>query len=149
MRLHNRQIRASFWNDPDLAFEFTRDERLCYTGLWQLADDSGCLECDPRTIKLLLFPIDADVTPEVISKWIDHFVGVGKLIPYEVSGRRCGSIKNFHIYQTLDKPAPPSRDSVPLPEWIKWVEGDSRRTSRYVVRDLSGTCPGQEQDVPP
>mgnify|MGYP007012348422 FL=1 len=43
MRLHNRQIKATFWTDPDI-LQWPREKRWFYLGLVQLADDSGCIE---------------------------------------------------------------------------------------------------------
>jgi DnaD/phage-associated family protein len=143
VRLHNRIVKAGFWNDTDLIRNFTRDERMFYQGLWQLADDSGCIEDDPWAFKLHLYPLDADILPETLIEWRDKYIHHGKLIQYTSEGKQCLYITNFHKHQTLDKPAPPAKDSVPLPEWVVWVQGDTRRTSRYVVRDVSGTSPGR------
>ncbi len=50
MKLHNRQIKAAFWVDTDMIRNFSLEERLFYIGLWQLADDSGCVENDPMPL---------------------------------------------------------------------------------------------------
>ena len=55
MRLHNRQIKASFWTDTGLIQHLTREQRMFYVGLWQLADDSGCLFDDPFAFKINYF----------------------------------------------------------------------------------------------
>ena len=141
MRLHNRQIKATFWNDPDL-LQWPRDKRWFYEGLWQLADDSGCLEDNPFAFKVNLFPspLDADLTVEALAGWRDELLEQGKLIHYEVTGKQYLFMVNFHKHQTLDKPTPPSRASIPLPPCVEWVEVTndkgqvSRRQSRYVVR---------------
>ncbi|RKO67152.1 hypothetical protein D7024_09445 [Desulfofundulus salinus] len=155
MRLHNRQIKASFWNDPDL-LQWPREKRWFYLGLVQLADDSGCLENSPFAFKIQLFPspLDADITVELLTQWRDELIQAGKLIPYDVGGKPYLYIANFHKHQTPDKPTPPSKASIPLPPWLEWVEGESRRTSRYVVREellpvslTDDHCPGYVRDV--
>lgn len=154
MRLHNRQIKATFWNDPDL-LQWHRDKRLFYEGLSQLADDSACLENSPFAFKLNLFPspLDADITVDVIAAWVQELVDEEKLIPYLADKKSYLYMKNFHKHQTLDKPTPPNKASVPLPPWLIWVEvtdkegRPSRRQSHYEVigqwPDNGRTSPGR------
>ena len=155
MRLHNRQIKATFWSDPDL-LQWPRDKRWFYEGLTQLADDSGCLEDSSFAFKLHLFPspMDSDITVELLTKWRDEFVCQGKLSPYKVAGKQYLFMVNFHKHQTLDKPTPPSKASIPLHPWVVWEEvldekgRVSRRQSRYVVSygqwpDNGRTSPGR------
>ncbi|NPV54683.1 MAG: hypothetical protein HPY71_14405 [Firmicutes bacterium] len=137
MRLHNRQVKADFWRDTELIRALPPVGLMFYQGLWHLADDSGCLEDDPYAYKLHLFPLYEEVTIELITRWRDTLVNLGKLIRYEVKGKPYLFLKNFHRHQKLDKPAPPNEFSVPMPPWVEWQQGDSRRESRYVVRDIS------------
>ena len=125
MRLHNRQIKGSFWSDPDLIYELNRDQRMFFIGLTQLAEDSGCLEYDPRSFKIILYPADNDINPEVLTEWTEKIIKMGKLIVYEVEGKKYLYIKNFPKHQSLRTPAPPE---IPLPIWICWKprEGSSR-----------------------
>ncbi len=131
MRLHNRQIKGSFWSDPDLVCELTRDQRMFFLGITQLAEDSGCLECDPRSMKIILYPADNDITPDDLKEWIEKIIEMGKIVTYEVEGKKYLFIKNFHKHQSLKFPAPPE---VPLPPWVKWQQKDEReRYGQYVV----------------
>ena len=82
MKLHNRQIKGSFWTDTDMIRNFSLEERLFYVGLWQLADDSGCLENDPYALKLFLFPLNEDVTIEKLTTWTTKLIEKQKLISY-------------------------------------------------------------------
>ena len=77
MKLHNRQIKASFWTDTEMILNFSLEERLFYIGLWQLSDDSGCLENDPYALKLFLFPLNDSVTVETLTTWIDKLIAQG------------------------------------------------------------------------
>lgn len=134
MKLHNRQIKASFWTDPDL-LQWSRDKRWFYMGLVQLADDSGCLEDSSFAFKIQLFPspVDADITTDIIEKWRDELVEAGKLIRYESAGKQCLYIANFHKHQALKNcPAP----DVPLPPWLQWEPYKSNeRSGKYIVNE--------------
>lgn len=145
MRLHNRQVKAEFWNDPEL-LQWPREKRWFYLGLVQLADDSGCVENNAFAFKINLFPspADQDITPERISSWVQELIQAGKLIPYTAQRKDCLFIKNFHKHQSLNKPTPPNKSSVPLPPWIAWQRGPTRGSSGYVINAAAlpgtGTC---------
>ena len=152
MRLHNRQIKASFWTDTCLIQHLTREQRMFYVGLWQLADDSGCLFDDPFAFKIQLYPGDMDITPDILREWRDKLVSLEKLIPYESDGRACLYLKRFHRHQTLRSPAGPT---VPLPPWIKWIPSKQhRRSGKYEVlepygeRTVTMTTPHGDQPEP-
>lgn len=134
MKLHNRQIKASFWTDPDL-LQWSRDKRWFYMGLVQLADDSGCLEDSSFAFKIQLFPspVDADITTDIIEKWRDEMAEAGKLIRYKSAGKQCLYIANFHKHQVLKNcPAP----DVPLPPWLQWEPYKSNeRSGKYIVNE--------------
>ena len=120
MRLHNRMIKADFRSDPDL-LQWHRDKRSTYEGLWQLADDSGCLEDSAFAFKLHLWPspLDSDITVAVIERWIAEMVDDEKLIRYTTNKKACLFLKNFPKHQKLASPTPPE---VPLPPWIQYVK---------------------------
>ena len=42
-RLHSRIRKADYFSDGEL-LRWNRDKRTTYSGLWALAEDSGCLE---------------------------------------------------------------------------------------------------------
>lgn len=134
MKLHNRQIKGSYWTDTDMIRNFTLEERLFYVGLWQLADDSGCIENDPYALKLFLFPLNEDVTIEKLTTWTTKLIEKQKLIPYHTQGKDGLYLTNFHKHQTIKNPQPPE---VPLPPWITWKPYKSNpRTGRYEIRAL-------------
>lgn len=144
MRLHNRQIKGSFWSDPDLVYELTREQRMFFIGLTQLAEDSGCLEYDPRSFKILLYPADTDITPEILTEWTEKIIEMGKLIPYEVEGKQYLFIKNFHKHQSLRIQTPPE---LPLPSWIhfEYREG-SDKFGKYVCDLVNGTIDNENEE---
>lgn len=133
MRLHNRQIKATFWNDPQL-LEWPWLKRIFYIGLSQLADDSGCLEESALAFKANLFPVDQEIGLPEIRRWVDELVEGEKLVRYEVGGKPCLYMRTFHRHQSLSKGASPP--SVPLPPWISWTPFPSNpRAGRYIVSE--------------
>ena len=135
MRLRNRVIKAGFWTDADLIRNLPPEGRMYYIGLVQIADDSGCLEADPLAHKVLLYPGDA-ISLDQIEEWQNTLIKLGKLVPYEVAGRRYLWLKNFAKHQSLRSPAPPE---VPLPPWITWGPStEPRRSGRYVISQPYG-----------
>ena len=113
-------IRGSFWTDPDV-LQWPLGEQLLFIGLWQLADDSGCLEHSPLAIKVMLFPLKEEITLTVISSWIAQLITAGKLVPYTVDGRQYLYLRKFHDHQLLRSPG---RPDVPLPPWIAYLPGE-------------------------
>ncbi|HZK34146.1 MAG TPA: hypothetical protein VFD33_02395 [Bacillota bacterium] len=133
MRLHNRLVKAAFWIDTDLIKLLDIPGRMFYQGLWQLADDSGCLDHDLLAFKIHLFPADEQITLPVIEDWVNKLIGAKKLITYKANGKDCLFLKNFHKHQTLKNCPPPT---VPLPDWIKFEPFPSNmRQGKYIVSD--------------
>jgi len=134
MELHNRVVRAEFWSDPRLQ-RLHRDKRLFFQGLFQLAEDSGCLEDDPFGFKINLFrsPADNDITEETLAEWRDEFIRLGMLAPYEANGRRYLFVVNFHKHQ---KPKNPSAPKNPLPDWVSFEPYNSNPyTGKFTISE--------------
>lgn len=137
-RLRNRQVKADFWNDPEL-LRWPRDKRFTYQGLWAIAEDSGCIEDDPFGWKVILWPspADADITVEVLEKYRDEFIAAHKAIAYEADGKRYLYLRTFHQHEL---PRNPQSPNLPLPIWLKWVpDKDSKERSRghYDIDDAT------------
>jgi hypothetical protein len=101
MKLHNRQIKGSFWTDTEMIRNFSLEERLFYIGLWQLADDSGCVENDPYAFKLFLFPLNEEVTIENLNDWTAKLIEKNRLIPYHAQEKDCLFLANFQTSSRL------------------------------------------------
>ena len=141
-RLRNRIVKADYWSDGDL-LRMPRDKRDTYRGLWAVAEDSGCLENDPFTWKLLLWPgpLDADITVERVEQWRDELVDEGKLIAYQSGRRSMFFIEPFHRHE---HPRNPQLNDLPLPPWVSWVPSTSdHRKGKYEV-DWSALAAYQE-----
>ncbi len=132
-RLRNRIRKADYFSDGEL-LRWPRDKRTTYSGLWALAEDSGCLEDDPLTWKVLLWPspLDADISVEVLAQWRDELVADGKLIPYEADGKRCLYLRSFHKHEL---PRNPQRPDLPLPPWLIHDTTAHKRGDRTVARN--------------
>ncbi len=117
MQLRNRLVKANFWTDTELAKKLPATGRMMYQGLWQLAEDSGCIEADPVAFKMILFPLD-DISLEKIEQWTNMLLELDKLIPYQYQKKEYYYIKNFHKHQSLRSPGKPE---LPLPEWIEYM----------------------------
>jgi len=117
-RLRNRIRKADYFTDGEL-LRWHRDKRQTYTGLWALAEDSGCLEDDPFSWKMQIWgsPLDSDITVELLEQWRDELIEAHKLIPYEAEGKRYLFIRTFHQHE---HPRNPQKPDLPLPEWVEY-----------------------------
>lgn len=89
-----RNIKPGFFKNEDLA-ECTPFARLCFAGLWTMADREGRLEDRPKRIKGELFPYDSvEVEPllEELARW-------GFIRRYQVGGERFIFIIKFVEHQ--------------------------------------------------
>ena len=112
----SRNIKPGFFKNEDLA-ECSPWARLCFAGLWTLADREGRLEDRPKRIKGELFAYD---TTDVESLLAD-LARRGFVVRYEVEGSRFIQISKFSEHQTphyTEKPSvikpPPLPESEPL-----------------------------------
>lgn len=123
-RLRNRIRKADYFSDGEL-LRWPRDKRVTYSGLWALAEDSGCLEDDSFEWKMSLWPspLDADITVEKLEEWRDELIEAGKLIPYEAEGKRYLFIRTFHQHE---RPTNPQRPDLPLPPWVRAEVSEGR-----------------------
>ena len=130
-RLRNRIRKADYFTDGEL-LRWHRDKRETYSGLWAMAEDSGCLEDDPFAWKLTVWPapIDADITVELLETWRDELVAAGKLVPYEADGKRYLFIRSFHDHES---PRNPQKPDLPLPPWVacESAEGTAKDGKRW------------------
>lgn len=90
-----RNIKPGFFKNEDLA-ECSLAARLCFAGLWTLADREGRLEDRPKRIKGELFPFDSfEVEPLLC-----ELAARGFILRYEVDGARCIQVSKFSEHQT-------------------------------------------------
>lgn len=104
-----RSLKPEFWTDEELATSVSRDGRMLYAGLWNLADEHGRLRGDPRYVKGQIFAYDDDLTPEVIDKLLDDLAALKKVVRYRVAGARYLFLPNLGKHQRLESDKVPSR----------------------------------------
>ena len=126
-------VREGFWDDIEM-LELDSDGLLIYIALWQVADDSGCIDYRPRIIKGLAFAEREAMTPEIIGHWMEVLTGMGKLVRYDTDAKPCAYLKNFAKHQS---PPNPGKPSVPLPPWIAWAPSGNRHRGGDFLLDLS------------
>jgi len=99
-----RSIKPQFWLDENLA-TISRDARLLYIGLWNLADDYGVFEWRPARIKVQLFPWDIDVTGKKVEEWMKALESTGDITKFKSEGKLYGYIPTFLKHQIVRKPS--------------------------------------------
>lgn len=102
-----RTIKPEFWTDEKIV-ECSIPARLLFIGLFNFADDNGCLVHSPKRIKMQVFPADTVDCEPLITELITH----GLLMEYSVSDHRYLFIKGFSTHQKINRP---SKTSIPLP----------------------------------
>jgi hypothetical protein len=106
-----RTVKPEFWTDETMA-EISRDARLLFLGLLNHVDDEGRCVYNPRLLKAAVFPLDDDITPEMIRRWIVELSTSARCVIYEASGHRFLAIHNFVKHQKIDR-ATQSRHPAP------------------------------------
>ena len=99
-----RTIKPQFWLDENLG-TISRDARLLYIGLWNLADDTGVFQWRPLQIKAQIFPYDTDITGSEIEDWINKLVETKDIERIEIDGHSYGVIKSFLEHQDIKNPS--------------------------------------------
>lgn len=118
-----RTIKPSFFQSDDVSALPLR-ARLTWIGLWTHCDDAGRTKDHARLIKAAIWPLD-NVSLADIEEDLETLAAHGRIVRYEVDGRRYLEITNWRVHQYIQKPTPsrlpppPSISSnghVPLPE---------------------------------
>lgn len=104
-----RNIKPGFFANEDLA-ECSFAARLCFAGLWTIADREGRLEDRPKRIKGELFRFDSIEVEPLLQELRKH----GFIARYEVDGLGIIQIIAFSKHQNPHHREPPS--DLPPPE---------------------------------
>lgn len=111
-----RSIKPEFWDDRKLARRASRDARLLYIALWNLADEHGRLNGDPQWIKGQVFAYDDDIDAGTVAKLLDELEapGLEAVVAYEAEGDPYLVLPKLGRHQRLEPgkvasrlPAPP------------------------------------------
>jgi len=102
-----RTVKPEFWTDEKVV-ECSIAGRLLFIGLFNFANDRGCLERSPKRIKMQVFPADVVDCEPLIQELIAH----GLLSEYSVNGVEYLAIKGFAKHQKINRP---SASNIPNP----------------------------------
>ena len=134
-----RTIKPSFFKSDDVSALPLR-ARLTWIGLWTQCDDQGRAKDHARLIKADIWPLDnvslADIE-EDLSTLADH----GRIVRYEVAGRRYLEVANWSEHQKIDRP---SRSTIPAPSEGKPI--DSTNGHRADVEPPASPRPGKGKE---
>lgn len=98
----DRMIRKKFWDDRKLS-RVSRDARLLFIGLWNLADDLGVLVADNLFIKSKVFPYD-QIQLQQFSSWLNELHTNGFISQFSHNSEDFYYLPNFSKHQTINRP---------------------------------------------
>jgi hypothetical protein len=99
-----RSIKPSFFRSDDVsALPFRA--RLTWIGLWTHCDDQGRAKDNAKLIKGDIWPLD-NVNLRDIEEDLATLADHGRIVRYEVDGKRYLEIVNWHAHQVISKPTP-------------------------------------------
>jgi len=90
-------IRPQFFTSEQVA-SVSYPARLCFAGLWCLADREGRLEDKPNQIKIHLFPYDTKLN---VDKLLGELQGANLIYRYECDGLKVIGMPTFTEHQPL------------------------------------------------
>ena len=97
-----RTVKPEFWTDEKIV-QLPFQARLLFIGMWNFADDSGCLEDSPDRIRMQVFPNDVDVDAE---QNLDLLVAADLVsVLINDKGIRLYQVNNFEKHQRIDTPS--------------------------------------------
>ncbi|WP_313449532.1 DnaT-like ssDNA-binding domain-containing protein [Atlantibacter hermannii] len=115
-----RTVKPEFWTDEKVV-ECSISARLLFIGLFNFADDKGCLERSPKRIKMQVFPADTIDCEPLIMELIAH----GLLTEYSVNGSHYLQIPGFLKHQKINRPSNSNIPLPPQPDEQKPASGDN------------------------
>lgn len=94
-----RSVHPGLWTDEAFV-SVSPMARLLFVGIWTEADDLGCFEWKPVTLKMRVLPVDnADV-----GALMNDLHSANMVMRYTMNGREYGAVRNFCRYQRPKKP---------------------------------------------
>lgn len=78
-----RSVKPEFWDDRKLARRTSRDARLLYIAMWNLADEHARLNGDPQWIKGQAFSFDDDLDAAAIEALLKELECAERIVRYE------------------------------------------------------------------
>lgn len=108
-----RSIKPSFFRSEDVSALPLR-ARLTWIGLWTHCDDAGRTKDNVRLIKGDIWPLD-EVSLKDIEDDLETLAAQGRIVRYEVDGKRYLEITNWRDHQAIQKPTESKLPPPPAP----------------------------------
>ena len=99
-----RMIDPKFWSD-DRMMVLTPRHRLLFIGIWNFSDDSGIHKNNNTVLKAEIFPCD-DISINEVGELKQGLIDAGLIIEFEDKDNKLFYVKNWKIYQSIQKPIP-------------------------------------------
>lgn len=128
-----RTIKPEFWHSQSNA-RLSRNARLFFIGLWNLADDEGRCIGNPTWLAGQIFPYDED-SKQITEDSLSELATSLKIRRYETNGDQYLDIPNFLTHQRINRPTKSS-----LPAFTE----DSLRIHGILTDDSLGERKGKE-----
>lgn len=102
-------MRPEFWADRQLAKSTSRDARLLYHGLWNLADEEGRAPGSAEYIKGVIYPYETDIDADDVDAMLAELAAAGKVVRYVVAGDPYLWLPNLGKHNRLNPTVTPSK----------------------------------------
>lgn len=134
----SRRMIASDIFEDDFIGSLSFFERLVWIGLFAVcADDQGRIIDNPAIIRAKVFPFDQNVDDTKVETAMEQAAKAGKVMRYEVAGRRLLQIIKWWEYQT---PSWASPSKYPAPPG--WVDRHKYHAAGNEIKSLNWGQPG-------
>lgn len=117
-----RSVKPELWSDEFLAEHTSRDARLLYIAMWNLADEHSRLRGGARYLKGQVFAYDDDLTAKHVDALVDELVVAKRVQRYEVDGETYLYLLKLADHQRLE----PNKAASRHPEPPEIVPADPR-----------------------
>ena len=107
-----RSIKPGFCTSEAIA-ALTIPCELHFAKLWTYCDDEGRGADNPRLIKAACWPLRDEIGAEEVEDWQQELADNGRIVRYEVDGKRYFQVLNWSEHQ---KPQHPKASEIPGPD---------------------------------
>ena len=121
--------------ESDTLSQVPRGVRWTFAGLWTYCDDDGRGRDNLRLIQAALYPLDADVTLDVVADDLKQLESVGAICRYVADGRDYLHIPAWVEHQRVSHPTPSKLPS--CPRCHEQFANDSGKDPEALVPELN------------
>jgi hypothetical protein len=114
-----------------------REVRWTFGLLWTHCDDKGRCAFNPKLIKAALYPLDDDVTTDVVVDEIDQLEQIGAVCVYEVGGRQYLHVPHWAEHQHPNRPQDSKLPPCPGGEGSDHAQQDRPEPSSSTAEQLT------------